>query len=338
MRKDQGAILVHKASTNFKDLMFNASVEDLGDSKWRIHGVRLEKVTKAGFRLLDNRLEATDLFEFPHNIAGRCLLLPQTMRIFKEMVSGSLSLRDVPTGDASACHGDIRHLSLRQLLRMRALNLDYEPGDRNTAHTSFLSRLDFFIYERLGQRVVDRGANRFTLVSDTASLRRLGQDLLLAVALHKGVLSDPPCWVLWLGQHRLFFDAGSFAWTDVFSYGDLEGAGDMGGVLEVTDMSENGSFGRTFLDWRIQVVKEESELCPLSSRNSMKPASNQLTLPQLQKHTSSKEKQSPRLPHASPRSPALWRNETPGNAPLQWIHAPRTPRDSPRSSTRRPSH
>merc|ERR1719387_3220701 len=97
-------------------------VKQLGDMKWRVHGVHVEKLLGAGFARLDRMLEKDGILDFPVNEAGRSLIMRET--ILRDLMSGQRCLKTVPQSDAAAAQKDLVHLSLRQLLRLRAQNLD----------------------------------------------------------------------------------------------------------------------------------------------------------------------------------------------------------------------
>ena len=57
-------------------------------------------------------------------------------------------LKDTHESDVSIAQGDIKQLSLRQLLRLRVLSLDYEPyrNESSSAHAAFLQSADLALF------------------------------------------------------------------------------------------------------------------------------------------------------------------------------------------------
>lgn len=231
-----------------------ASVKHLGDGKWRVHGIHVEKVLNYGLHRLDRALHREGILDFPCNEAGRPILLRESL--FKDLLSGQRSLKTVPQTDAAAAQKDLPHLTLRQLLRLRVLNLDFAPGG-NSVHATFLSMVDGLIFQRLGQKAAESSDP-----SEVASARKLGRDIVLLAAAAKSV-PMPPCWVCWFDDRRIFLHMGRLACTD--SAGIALSEGLRAGVLEFADKSEidrKSPGHRLWLDLIVTLVTSETALSP----------------------------------------------------------------------------
>jgi len=107
--------------------------------------------------------------------------------IFEKLLREEVQLRSLHSGDVSAAQGDLRHLSLQQLLLVRVRSLDFTPQIRtHEAHHNFFSTLERFIFERLAQRALSAAPapDAYMPAESGAAaggklLCRLGRDLVL---------------------------------------------------------------------------------------------------------------------------------------------------------------
>merc|ERR1711972_705738 len=124
----------------------------LGGGEWRIKGVYEHQVLKAGLRRLDQNWPVDGLLELPSGIFRQ--------KILRDLLSGMIRLQSVPNNDVSAAQRDIQKLSLRQLLRLRVLHIDFTPSGAGAdtihsvggTHEAFLSTLDGLLFQQLGQK------------------------------------------------------------------------------------------------------------------------------------------------------------------------------------------
>lgn len=225
-----------------------ASVSELGNGKWRVHGIHEQKVLHAGLLRLDSMLERGDITLLPCNNHGRSLVFCHSL--FQALLTGVRMIKDVPQAEAASAQKDLPHLSLRQLLRLRALNIDFAPGG-NSVHATLLSMVDVLIFQRLGKKATDSDDP-----ARTAELRDLGRTLVILIALAK-YFSATHCWICWFEDRRIFFDTVRLACTECTSMGIEAGA------LEYVDKSEydrlKGGESK-WLDFSVRLITSETEL------------------------------------------------------------------------------
>jgi len=224
--------------------------ERQGQGKWRVHKFYEDQAINVGLRCLDGQWGTEALHDFPKRPNGSALLLRE--QLLGSLLKGTRDLKSVPASDLSAAQGDLRHLSLRQLLKIRALHLDFVPpkngGDTSTA---FIEKMDWLLFEQLGKTA---SVNVTVDSQDSASACRLGRELTLLTAA-AGTLPSPQYWVWWLGGCRRFFDAKLFTLSDAFPAD--------GGVLQIEDKSApdpNSKGLRRQIDWKVSLVLDESAL------------------------------------------------------------------------------
>lgn len=229
--------------------ILTASVTNLADGKWRIHGLHVEKILNAGFQRLDRVLGTDGIDDLPIGPTGRTPLLRESL--MKGLIAGQRDFKTVAMTDASAAQKDLPYLSLRQLLRLRVLNLDFASGGSST-HAAFLSTAEGLIFQRLGQKAADSNDP-----AEVASAKKLGRVLVLLVAAAKSV-PTPPCWVCWFEDRRIFFHMGRLACTECAGIAFSDG-----GVLEFNDRSEpdrNTGGHRLMFNLMVNLVTTESGL------------------------------------------------------------------------------
>merc|ERR1712217_570674 len=99
----------------------------------------------------------------------------------------------------------------RQLLRLRAVHLEFEPPrNDNNPHTAFMSSLDVWLFERLGTHALVSSAAAASS-PDAACLRRFGMELVVIVAASPSL----PCtstewWALSVNSKQVFFHSQRF--------------------------------------------------------------------------------------------------------------------------------
>jgi len=219
--------------------------ETLAPGKWRIHGIHEQQALKAGLRRLDEVWETRDLDKFQSG----------TPKLFREalladLISGKRSLKAVPMSDVSAAQGDVTHLTLRQLLRLRVSNLDFAPqGDNAASMQAFIQKVDSLLFQRIGKSALE---HMFPQLDD-ATWHRVGRDLAVvsAAAVH---LKESAWWVCFAGNGRFWFNPTTFKATSQFP---------RGGVLEITDASKVDPHSKGMqrqLDWKVCLVLREEEV------------------------------------------------------------------------------
>jgi hypothetical protein len=264
-----------------------AAVTPVGNdgTRWRLHSIQVEKFLNAGFFRLDRLLGTEGIHDLPVNDAGKSLLLRESL--FRDLLTGNRILKDVPQADAAAAQRDLLQLSLRQLVHIKARNIDFAPGG-NSVHADFLSMLSQLIFERLGQKAADSSD-----ATEVPFAKRLGRDLVLIVAAGKQK-PEPYVWTTWFGDVRLFFHMGRLACTEVTGMALSECGSE--GVFEFLEKSEPDRIagdGRLVLSLIVKQVKNESELAPAPT-DSMKGAQSLATKPNELKNVLGSLKKVPR--------------------------------------------
>mmetsp|Transcript_103339 Transcript_103339/g.308718 ORF Transcript_103339/g.308718 Transcript_103339/m.308718 type:complete len:381 (-) Transcript_103339:84-1226(-) len=229
--------------------MVTPPAASVGEGGWRIRGVYEYQVLKAGLRHLDGTWPTGELLAFPRGKDGNSALFRE--RLLGQLLSAELRLQSITNNDVAAAQRDLDRLSLRQLLRLRVLHLDFTPSgcgaDTVTAvggtHEAFLAKLDGLLFRQLGQRALGSLAKEpeggLLLEQEAHGLGR--QAVLMASAAL--AVPSPPWWCWWVtNDRRIFFHPERF---------ESEGAFPAGGVLEVTEYSKSDRHEPTGkLRWR----------------------------------------------------------------------------------------
>jgi len=241
------------------------------ENEWRICGVYEHQVLKAGLRQLEDQWPADGLQDFPRSKDGGSALFRE--RLLGDLLVGKIRLQSVPTSDVSAAQRDVHRLSLRQLLRLRVLHLDFTPSgcgaDTVTAvggtHEAFLTTLDSLLFQHLGRTATAALEKCPGGKPPVADEHRLGREAVLLVAAAAAV-SATPWWCWWLtNERRTFFHGSRFLCNGSFPEGEV-------GVLEVNDLSKpdrNDPTGRMrWLDWQVVLVDGEKKLAEAPRRDT----------------------------------------------------------------------
>lgn len=123
------------------------SVSQLGDDSWRVYGIHADIVMSNGLRRLDAIMTRDKDIQFPCNDKGRCLVFCSSL--FKALLSGDRLIKEVPPTEAASAQRDLRLLTLRQMLQLKTINIDFQPGG-NSVHKTFLGMLDDLLFKSLG--------------------------------------------------------------------------------------------------------------------------------------------------------------------------------------------
>lgn len=257
-------------SARTEEVITKPPVKNLGADTWRISGIYEHQVLKAGLRQLDDTWSVDGLLQLPRAKDGGSILMRESL--FRDMLEGTIQLQSVPANDVAAAQRDVPRLTLRQLLRLRVLHLDFTPSGSGAdsgvtgvggTHEAFLTILDSSLFHRLGESATSALGDDGLLDSH----HRLGRQVVFLIAAAAAVPA-PTWWCWWLTEkRRVFFNADQFVCACHFPEGD-------DGVLEVTDMSKadrnDPTGGLRWFDWRVNVVRAEVDLSatPLSSSAS----------------------------------------------------------------------
>jgi len=239
-----------EADTLPKAERMRISTQRLQSGKWRVFGIHEDIMVKIGLEVLDKSFSENGLMHFPRRKNGSSMLLREPL--IKSMLNGSRDLKSTHKGDVSAAQGDIKHLSFRQLLKLRTLHLDYDPTrhESTKVQAAFLQSLDQNLFEHLPKTVIGETASLFAV----QSLRKFGLELTLLVAandaLSSGRGSPQPWWACYLQGQLVYFDASAFSVDADFP---------KCGVLQIKDLSKPDGHRRA-IDWNVTHVSLEDDL------------------------------------------------------------------------------
>jgi len=234
----------------------------LGPDEWRLRGIHSHVVSKIGLRWLDDNWDIKDLFDLPRsgNKSGSPVLLKE--KLILDLLSGNMTLQCLVSNDVAAAQPDIRHLSLRQLLRLRVRHLDFVPSGcgSNTvtgaqqAHENILISIDTQLFRQLGLTPIGECAPS-NLSRELGDGNRHGREAVHIVAAAI-VIPEPAWWCWWLSDTtRVFFHPKTFKCTNSFP---------VGGVLSLTDHSKRDPNEPTghlrWFDWHVQHINSEDAL------------------------------------------------------------------------------
>lgn len=241
------------------------AVDRLEDGRYKLHGIHEDSVLKIGLSCLEARwCTGNALLELPLHEDGKSRLLKGMLII--GLLRQERDLKSMPMGDVAAAQGDLKCLSLCQLLRIRVWLLDYEPqrqantvvAQGGNAHAAFMASLDSLLFLKLGSRAstdLTSGAG----ATEPQQLHRLGVELVCVVAAAQSTLAEAMgpvrWWAWWLEGRRVFFDVESFALGSTFP-------GDEGVVQveEKTKVDTRMDGCRRAFEWNVAHVHEESLL------------------------------------------------------------------------------
>jgi hypothetical protein len=239
-----------------------APVEVVKDGKWYIFlgTMSEEQMLKEGLLVLYKVWSTEcnqDRLTFHDKIREKSL--------FANLLRGELRLKDVcSTVDISSAQRDLELLTLRQLLELKVLHIDFKPAGAgadsiNTigaACEGFIMKLNQILFEKLGEKAVSD-----TCMITQSQARELGcQAVLMVAAAASPKVPSPSWWSWWMTDKcgstlGIFFNAETFASSKSFP---------VGGVMEIKeDLStiDNRS-GMRKLNWQVELVKHKSNLCP----------------------------------------------------------------------------
>jgi len=244
--------------------------KQLGADEWQIEKVYTHQVLKIGLRWLDANWDTKDLLDLPVPRSGSSGLLKP--KLILDLLSGEVHLKSVPSNDVSAAQGDIEHLSLRQLLRLRVRHLDFTPSGcgsnsvhgAQSTHEALLTKIDTKLFRQLGETPIQRCAPS-NLSGDlrSADYCRLGREVVLLVAAAI-VIKEPAWWCWWLSDaDKVFFCPKTFksrcedGGTDYCMNSFPEG-----GVLSLTDHTKHCAQQKDlqWFDWHVQRINSEDAL------------------------------------------------------------------------------
>lgn len=140
-----------------------------------------EAFRRCGTLALQKRLGSGDL-NFPRRPNGTALMLKQSL--FERLLAGKTPLSSIPASDVSAAQGDLRHLSLEQLLTLLSTQGDAPTGPSSGSHGSFWNATETLLLERL--------AKRLQKSSEVAAL------VLLIYGVHERLTGQLPAAEHWL--------------------------------------------------------------------------------------------------------------------------------------------
>lgn len=156
-----------------------ASVSSRRPRRWTLANVAEHRVVGAGVRRLHEVLVSqrpdVDLLELPRRPDGSSLVMQASF--YRRLLGGRLEVKGCLESDISAAHMDLKHLTLEQLVSIRAESLDFlTSSESHSTHNNFLDSVDGYLAERLVQHGLQGKAE-----APASALRALGRRLVLVL-------------------------------------------------------------------------------------------------------------------------------------------------------------
>lgn len=167
-----------------------------------------------------------------------------------DLISGHSTV--LPSVDVPALQQDLKHLTLRQLLRVRVRLGSCSTSD-NVSVRALLLELETVLFEKLS----DIGIGTIFPCMDHDTGQRSGRDLVILTAA-AAVVPEPAWWAYRIGDQTVFFHPHSFTALEQFP-------SSKGGVLSISDVSRHDRRQKRFIDWKIAVVESAVALGSASS-------------------------------------------------------------------------
>ncbi|CAE8585167.1 unnamed protein product, partial [Polarella glacialis] len=176
-----------------------------GKRHWRLENVPEKRVLKAGLLRLQQLLGSSSGL-WDEDAAEPSASSPKRVlrrSFFERILDGQLELKACPPSDVLAAQGDLRHLSVRQLLAIRTRELDFpvtQAGSFNV-HSNFLAALDNELFDKIGRRALRGQAPPELRTLKALGLRMVlclgSADLVMAVEASADSLKQapPPLWL-----------------------------------------------------------------------------------------------------------------------------------------------
>lgn len=230
-------------------------VKKVADGIWAVErGFTHNQALKAGLRAMDLDRPDEGIRTLPRGNRGQKVLMCSEA-VYEGLLTGARRLSAVPKAELSAAQGDLRHFSWRQLLRIRATNLDWPPeGEMFQTEQAVKDKLDQLLFSGMGAQVASN-AGGGAQEADVAAHQhfRLGKDLVLIAAVAESIPSSE-WWVCWLGEKRIYVSKASLAVHSGFP---------QAGVLEIEDRSklDHLSGGKQMhLEWRVRHLRRDADV------------------------------------------------------------------------------
>jgi len=254
-KHDQQSVIVHEEIV----IVLVPPLKTLPNGTWQISDFYVHMGAKIGLRCLDRDWNTDELFVFPQD--GKTISKQST---FERMLRGELFLKSMIGNEISACQSDLVRLSLRQLLRLCVLHIDFTPSGcgSNTVHgaqghhESFMNTLNGLVFKRLGTKAMV-GLQGLELADLESNSWQLGHYAVLFKSASEA-LSEHAWWSwrLPFGDHRVFFNPSEF--------NSLHSFPEDSGVYVMTDLSKRDKHEPTghlmWMDWRIEAVTTQDGL------------------------------------------------------------------------------
>jgi len=158
---------------------------------WRLEHVTEQRVLKAGFLRLQELLTSKSFGSESGESAVRARMLRASF--FERIMDGSLELKACPPNDVSAAQGDLRNLSLDQLLAIRIATMDFPTTNAGTfnVHSNFIKALSSQLFDKLGRGSL-RGHNTIK-GGNPRRLESLGMKIVLCLGAEDLAVEGADC-------------------------------------------------------------------------------------------------------------------------------------------------
>jgi hypothetical protein len=226
-------------------------------SGWCIRGVYEHQGLKMGLRQLNTRPEVL------RETMTRKKSWLMKEQLMMDLAEGKVDLTLTHANDLNAAQGDVKNLSLRQLL---GIAVKYDTRMQG-AQGEFMMAVENALYEKLGHCATST-AHLSCVSEDVDDVRRLGREAVLLVAAAAAIPSSP-MWSWWIMGGRTFFDTNNFSCVEAFPEA---------GVLEFSDYSKVERFAGRMIDWQVMLVSDEADLRTFAEHQRRKSTAAEVSL------------------------------------------------------------
>jgi hypothetical protein len=244
-----------------------AAVKKKGIDSCLVDGVLQFQVQNKGFRLLDERFSDEGIESFGRRSSGAPLLLREKM--MSDIIMQRRSLKDLPASDVSAVQGDLKHLSMRQLLKIRAVYLELKS--HVAAVNGLIEMTENLLLEQVGKQALNPVLPHLDEKPTSIELKDVARRFILIVATSNEVADvfRTPWWVYSHKAQRLYLNVDECECSIAFPEA---------GVLDTEEQARMEG-PRTQFRWLVNFVHKEADLCVRKAAANMRatsPAPNAL--------------------------------------------------------------
>jgi len=178
--------------------------------QWRLENMPEQRVLETGLTALQTKLPP----DSPPSPSGKRGSMVLRASFFERLLGGAVELKACPPSDVAAAQGDLKKLTLNQLLSLRIITQGFPTTSVGafTVHSNFLGALSAELLQKLGARALGDSAESATRRRLETVGSRLIQCLGASELLDAGE-SRPP--VRWLTALEEEWPGSGFVLTDL---------------------------------------------------------------------------------------------------------------------------